>query len=157
MAKKSVDVSFTASNFFSFSQINEANESARNLQKLLSALPDAVKKGDLEKQLQWKGDKQKLMPLLQRAKLVRAGVFLSYALIAAGSLVIATSFFYTSATLPVIGLIITASGIVLHPLSRFYNLVRPKFDFSMHTHGVFIWGEISHVKTLKKIVDRLAC
>ena len=156
MANNTVDASFTASNFFSFTTINEAYDSSSNLQQLWNSLPEAVKEGDVEEQLRWEGDKKKLMPIVFRVRLVKAGILLSYTLIAAGIVGVAISFFYTSATFPVICMITSASGIVLNIVSRFYNLVRPKFNFCMHTHGIFIWGEVSHEHKLKGIVNRLA-
>lgn len=156
MARNSVDASFTASNFCSFNAINEAYDSAGNLQALWNSLPEAVKTGDLEEQTRWDGDKKKLMPVLYRARLVKAGTFVSYALIVVGIVGVAVSFFYSSANFPIFCMSTTAFGIFLNLLSKFYEKVRPKFNFCMHTHGVFIWGEVSHKDKLKRMVNRLA-
>lgn len=156
MAPKVPDVSFTACNFYSFSLIHEAGNNSQSLQRFWCSLPDAVKNGDLEEQLRWDGDKKKLMSILYKARIARAGIYLSYALVAAGVSGVTVSLFYTSAIFPIIGLICIASGIVLNVLARFFNVIRPRFSYCMHTHGVFIWGEVSNKNKLKNMVDRLA-
>ncbi len=156
MKERKIDVSFSACNFLSFTSIKDAELNSEGLYSLWNTLPDAIKTGDLNEQLSWQGDKKNLIPILYSESLTKLGYLISKILFVLGLIVIALCFFGKTNLMPYIGIGIVLAGLVLYSISWGYDLVRPKFKHCMHTHGVFVWGEISEAEKLEKIIKRLS-
>lgn len=151
-----IDPSFTAENFIPFTALKETNDSVGSLQDIWLALPDAIKIGNLDEQLTWQGKERKLMRVFYPKMGVAVLKRIAVAFTGIGLAVIVMSYWYNSSIIPMIGLYFTLSGVAAYIIALVCNKLRAKTRFSMHTHGVFVWGKIESAHKLKKLIGHLA-